>query len=50
MKKERPLVINHHYLFGIPMPLYKAVKIKLLKEEKKLRPLLIEMLEKYIKK
>lgn len=37
------------YTLRIPEHLYKAVKLKLVNEKKKLRPLLIEMLEKYIK-
>jgi hypothetical protein len=50
MRKEKAPVINHQYSFSIPMDLYKSVKSKMLKEDKKLRPLLIEMLEKYVKK
>lgn len=37
------------YLFRIPTPLYKKVKLKLVKEEKKLREVLVDMLEEYIK-
>jgi len=50
MKKLKASVINHQYSFSIPIDLYKAVKFKMLKEDRKLRPLLIEMLEKYVKK
>ena len=38
------------YPLRIPTPLYQQVKIKLAKENKKLRTILIEMLEEYIKK
>lgn len=37
------------YLFRIPAPLYKKVKMKLVKEDKKLREVLVDMLEHYIK-
>ena len=37
------------YTLRISEHLYKAVKLKLVKENKKLRPLLIEMLEQYVK-
>ena len=37
------------YTLRIPTHLYKEVKLKLVKENKKLRPVMIEMLEKYIK-
>lgn len=40
---------NQQYTLRIPERLYKAVKLKLVKENRKLRPVLIEMLEKYIK-
>lgn len=40
---------NQQYTLRIPEHLYKQVKFKLVKENKKLRPLLIEMLEQYIK-
>jgi len=40
---------NQQYTLRIPEHLYKAVKLKLVKENRKLRPLLIEMLEQYIK-
>lgn len=38
------------YSLRIPAPLYQKVKLKLVKENKKLRGVLIEMLEEYIKK
>lgn len=50
MKKEKAPVINHQYCFSIPIDLHKAVKFKMINEDKKLRPLLIEMLENYVKK
>lgn len=40
---------NQQYTLRIPENLYRSVKLKLVKENKKLRPILIEMLEKYIK-
>jgi hypothetical protein len=40
---------NKQYTLRIPENLYMAVKLKLVKEKKKLRPVLIDMLEKYIK-
>lgn len=40
---------NQQYTLRIPAHLYKQVKMKLVKENKKLRPVLIEMLENYIK-
>lgn len=44
------IVTNQQYTLRIPENLYKAVKLKLVKENKKLRPLLIEMLEGYVQK
>ena len=38
------------YLLRIPTPLYKQIKYKLLKDNKKLREVLVTMLEEYIKK
>jgi hypothetical protein len=38
------------YLLRIPSPLYKKVKLKLVEDQKKLRGILVEMLEEYIKK
>ena len=40
---------NQQYTLRIPQHLYKAVKMKLVKENKKLRPVLIEMLVEYVK-
>lgn len=40
---------NKQYTLRIPENLYMAVKLKIVKENKKLRPVLIEMLENYIK-
>ncbi len=40
---------NQQYTLRIPENLYKQVKMKLIKENRKLRPVLIEMLEQYIK-
>jgi hypothetical protein len=37
------------YLLRIPAPLYKQVKMKLVKDEKTLREVLVCMLEEYIK-
>ncbi len=48
-KLTKRAVSNQQYSLRIPEHLYKQVKLKLIKENKKLRPLLIEMLEKYIK-
>lgn len=39
---------TQQYTLRIPKHLYKQVKLKLVKENKKLRPVLIEILEKYI--
>lgn len=43
------IVTTQQYTLRIPENLYKAVKLKMVKENKKLRPILIEMLENYIK-
>lgn len=48
-KMARDMVLIQQYTLRIPANLYKAVKLKMVKENKKLRPILIEMLEKYIK-
>ncbi len=49
-EKLSKLVANtQQYTLRIPQHLYKQVKMKLVKENKKLKPLLIEMLEQYIK-
>lgn len=38
------------YPLRVPAALYKKVRMKLLKEDKRLKDLIIEMLEEYIKK
>jgi hypothetical protein len=48
-KMAKGMVSIQQYTLRIPANLYKAVKLKMVKENKKLRPILIEMLEKYIK-
>ncbi len=48
-KLTKIAAINQQYTLRIPAHLYKQVKLKLVKENRKLRPVLIEMLEKYIK-
>lgn len=48
-KMAKRMVTNQQYTLRIPEHLYKAVKLKLVRENKKLRPVLIEMLELYIK-
>lgn len=48
-KLSKLVATNQQYTLRIPAHLYKAVKLKLVKENKKLRPLLIEILEQYIK-
>jgi hypothetical protein len=48
-KLTKNLGDNQQYTLRIPRHLYKAVKLKLIKENRKLRPVLVEMLEKYIK-
>lgn len=48
-KLSTGLVTNQQYTLRIPAHLYKAVKLKLVKENRKLRPLLIEMLVEYTK-
>jgi predicted DNA binding CopG/RHH family protein len=40
---------SQQYTLRIPEHLYKAVKLKMVKENKKLQPILIEMLEQYVK-
>lgn len=47
-KLTKLAVDNQQYTLRIPEHLYKQVKMKLVKENRKLRPVLIEMLEKYI--
>jgi len=48
-KLKKLAVTNQQYTLRIPENLYKQVKMKLVKENRKLRPVLIEMLEQYIK-
>lgn len=48
-KLSTRLVTSQQYTLRIPENLYKAVKIKMAKENKKLQPILIEMLEQYVK-
>ena len=48
-KLTKRAVTLQQYTLRIPANLYKAVKLKMVKENKKLRPILIEMLEQYIK-
>lgn len=47
LKKRVPII--QQYTLRIPEHLYKQVRLKMVKENKKLRPILIEMLEQYIK-
>lgn len=49
MKERMVNLDTSSYLFRIPAPLYKKVKMKLVKEDKKLREILVDMLEQYIK-
>lgn len=46
--KVKPQVMKS-YTLRIPAGLYISVKMKLVKEDRKLQPVLIEMLEKYVK-
>lgn len=48
-KLTKLALTNTQYTLRIPENLYKAVKLKLVKENKKLQPVLIEMLQQYIK-
>ncbi len=50
MKKRGTNMDVIQYPLRIPSALYKKVKIKLANDEVKLRTILIEMLEEYIKK
>ena len=50
MKKRMDNLEVNQYPLRIPSHLYKQVKIKLAKEDRKLRSVLIEMLEEYVKK
>ncbi len=47
LTKRTPTV--QQYTLRIPSHLYKSVKLKLVQENKKLSPVLIEILEQYIK-
>lgn len=49
MKTRMENMDSTSYLLKVPSSLYKKVRLKLLKENKKLKPLLIQMLEEYIK-
>lgn len=49
MKKRMENMDSSTYLLKLPASLYKKVRIKLVKENKKFKPVLIDMLEKYIK-
>lgn len=49
MKKRMENMDTAQYPFRIPMPLYKQVKMKLIRDEKNLREVLLEMLHQYIK-
>lgn len=48
-KMTKLVADTQQYTLRIPAHLYKQVKLKLVKENKKLRPVLIEMLTQYIK-
>ena len=48
MKKRMENLTNVQYTVRIPEDLYKRVKLKLVKENKKLRPVIVKMLEDYI--
>ena len=48
MKTRMENMDSSPYLLRIPADLHKKVKIKLAKQGQKLRPILLEMLEKYI--
>lgn len=48
-KMAKSMESTQQYTMRIPANLYKSVKLKLVKENKKLSPVLIEMLQKYIK-
>jgi hypothetical protein len=50
MKKRMDNMDTCQYPLRIPAPLYKKVKMKLVRENTKLRTVLIDMLEEYIKK
>jgi hypothetical protein len=48
-KLTKLAVTNQQYTLRIPAHLYKQVRLKLVKENEKLRPILIRMLMEYIK-
>jgi len=48
-KLTKLAVDNQQYTLRIPAHLYKQVKMKLVKENKKLQPVLIQMLKQYLK-
>ena len=48
-KMTKRIVTTQQYTLRISEHLYKSVKLKLVKENRKLRPVLIEMLEQYVK-
>lgn len=50
MKKRMENMDTVSYPLRIPKELYKKVKMKLVMEDKKLRSVLLEMLEQYVKK
>lgn len=50
LKKRMENMEVTQYTLRIPVNLYTQVKIKMARERKKLRGLLLEMLEEYIKK
>lgn len=49
LKKRMENMTNVQYSLRVPQALHKKVKLKLLKEDKKFRTLLLEMLEEYVK-
>jgi hypothetical protein len=49
LKKRMENMDSASYLLKIPASLYKKVRLKLIEDDRKLKPVLIEMLEKYIK-
>jgi hypothetical protein len=50
MKKRMGSMDTKQYPLRIPSDLYKKVRMKLIKEDRNLRSVLIEMLEEYINK
>ncbi len=49
MKKRMDSMDSTSYMFRIPSSLYKKVKIKLASDNKKLKPILVKLLEEYVK-